>query len=267
MPLIHFAFGGLHREGRKQEQLKQFVEHILTPQNLRSFVCPEFVPIINSPNAKWGDPDSVRVTEEGCLSISMVESPPVALQPCDVSMISFVDIPFKKIKNWTPSEHYGKLGISFKNSFKSSNNVTKVSYYTLPALERDPLVVKLNKAMNSNNANNANIKNNLRNQLLHYRKPGVLWKEFNGLFAPMRISNSVSGVDIEKITYSRYKIGYDFKSERESRIITENAGDLITFSKEDVLAIIVPDEKARNYLINLSNIDWLKEVEIIVYPN
>jgi hypothetical protein len=264
MPLMHFAFGSLHREGKIKEQLEQFVEKILLPKTLRSFICPEFVPIINSPNAKWGDPDSAFQTEDGGVSFSKwVKSPPVGLLPCDVPMISFVDIPYKKMKTWEPSEHYGKLGLSFKNGFKISNNVKKVSYYALPALEKDPLVVKLNKAINESDENT---KNDLWKQVLHYRKPSILWEEFNGLFAPLRISNDPSGVDIKKITYSRYDVGYKFESEQESRIVTENEGDLIRFSTDDILSVIVPDESSKNYLRNLPDIDWLKSVDIKVYP-
>lgn len=99
MPLMHFAFGGLHREGKQEEQLDQFVEKILLPRTLRSFICPEFVPIINSRNARWGDPNSAFQVGDGGVSFSnWVKSPPVGLLPCNVSMVSFVDIPYKKMK-------------------------------------------------------------------------------------------------------------------------------------------------------------------------
>ena len=44
---------------------------------------------------------------------------PARRDPDNVPMISFVDIAFKKLKHWSPHEHYGRLGLDFTNNFRS----------------------------------------------------------------------------------------------------------------------------------------------------
>jgi hypothetical protein len=58
MPLIHFGYGRLHREGKTLEQLDSFVENILLPRNLMSFECPEFFPITTNPTSQLALPSS-----------------------------------------------------------------------------------------------------------------------------------------------------------------------------------------------------------------
>lgn len=196
MPLMHFGFGGLHREGKLREQTDSFIDHILIPKQLKSFICPEFLPIMNSPTALMADPDSVVTNNDGSISFEKyVKSPPVALLPNDIPMICFVDIPFKKLKSWHPTEHYGKLGISFTDSFRKRLNVTKVFYYKLPNLEKDNLVIECNKAMNSNDSDKLE---QLTNKITHFRKPSILWPEFNSLFAPLHIKQTNGNTTIEK---------------------------------------------------------------------
>lgn len=86
------------------------------------------------------------------------------------------------------------------------------------------------------------------------------------MFAQLRISNGTGGIDIEKITYSRYYVGYNFESEQESRVVTENEGDLIYFSTDDILSVVVPNESSKDYMRKLPHVDWLKSVDIRVYP-
>ena len=120
MPIIHFAFGNLHRETRLLEQLDSFVEHILLPRKLKSSDCPEFVPIISKANSQMAMPDSAYDTGNGVVSFcNWIQSPIVLLRPDNVPMISFVDIAFKKLKHWSPHEHYGRLGLVFTNNFRS----------------------------------------------------------------------------------------------------------------------------------------------------
>lgn len=124
MPLIHFAFGGHHRAGEHEEQLRAFTEHILLPKRLRSFACPEFLPILNSPTAKWGKPSSAVTLDDGSVTFTeWIPSPPVGLLPNDVFMISFVNTSLRKLRNWKPAEHYGKLGIAFTDDFKRRNGI------------------------------------------------------------------------------------------------------------------------------------------------
>jgi len=264
MPVMHFAFGGLHRAGKNQEQLDMFFEHILRPKQLKSFICPEFVPLLNSPNAKIADPDSAYATSDGGVSFSKwVPSPPVSLLPNDIPMISFVDIPFNKLGTWSPADHYGKLGIAFTNLFKSNNSIQRVYYYALPQLEKDELVIKLDRAIKEQNNE---LKESLWRKILHYRKPAVLWEEINELFAVLKLSAQPEGINIDKITYSRYEVGYNFECEKESRIVTESEGDLIKFTENEVLAVIVPNEESKNYIEDKLENSWKKIPKILVYP-
>ena len=82
MQLCHFAFGQLHRDGKHAEQAQAFLESILLPKKLRSSGCPEFMPVLTAHKGLWADPNS-----------------------------ACVDIPFNKLRHWSPAEHYGKLGV------------------------------------------------------------------------------------------------------------------------------------------------------------
>ena len=152
MPLIHFAFGGHYRSGDYDGQLSAFLEHILLPRKLRAFSCPEFQPIINNPDARVADPNSARPTGDGGVTFdNYVPAPPVHLLQQNVWMISFVDIPFKRLRRWEPSQHYGKLGIAFTDDFRHRNHVKRVAYYQYPNLAKDPLVIELNRGITTQN--------------------------------------------------------------------------------------------------------------------
>lgn len=187
MPLCHFAFGSLHRAGKYGEQAKAFLDNLLLPKRLRSFICPEFMPVLNSTNGFVADPDSARVIDGGGVTFDRyMPSPPVSLLPNDVWMISFVDVPLKKLNHWIPSEHYGKLGIAFTNKFRARNHVQRVAYYDKYAnLARDPMVVRLHAAIQAQDE--AEIER-LHHLVVEQRKPARLWPEINGQFSMLKIS-------------------------------------------------------------------------------
>ncbi|MFP4428847.1 MAG: hypothetical protein ACLFPB_05950 [Desulfovermiculus sp.] len=89
---------------------------------------------------------------------------------------------FKKLRKWTPADHYGHLGISFKKEFAQRNDIRRVYYYQYPNLEKDPMVVKLNQATSEQNKEKMEA---LRKEVVHFRKPARLWAEINGLFAAL----------------------------------------------------------------------------------
>jgi hypothetical protein len=266
MPLCHFAFGSLHRAGKLVEQTDSFLEHILLPKKLHSFVCPEFMPIINSPNALVANPDSARAIEGGGVTFDeWVPAPTVGLLPNDVWMISFVDVPLRKLRQWRPSEHYGKLGIAFTDKFRQRTGAQRVTYYEYPNLARDPFVIELNQAILKNDVKE---RERLAKMVVERRKPAKLWPEVNGLFAVLKLTAGHSGqTTIEKLTYSRYEEGYDFEVEQEARIVTKEQDRDVTFPEADVLSIIVPNPETKSRIESELGSAWSKVPPVIEYPS
>lgn len=261
MPTIHFAFGGLHRSGDSTTQLEEFKTHILIPKTLRAFVCPEFHPIINNPGAMVADPDSARATGGGAVTFDRwVPVPPVGLLPVDVWMISFVTIPFSKLRKWPGRDHYGSLGLAFTDDFVRRVGIRRVHYYQYPNLARDPLVIQLNQTPHGTASHER-----LATEVIEYRKPARLWAEINGLFAAIRLTAVGGGdVEIEKLTYSRYDVGYDFEAESEARkVMSENARDL-PFAESDVLRVIAPDTSTAQSLEFFLRERWATPPPVLV---
>lgn len=265
MPLIHLAFGSHHRAGEIDQQVRAFVEHILLPRKLRSFVCPEFMPIINNPNALVANPNSARaIGDSGITFDEWVPAPPIGLLPNDVWMVSFVNIPFNKLRDWKPSRHYGRLGLAFRDEFRRRNQVRRVNYYQYPDLAKDPLVIALNRAIS---ANNAGERERLSKLVVELRKPARLWREINDLFAVLKLtSRPTDGVAIEKLTYSRYEVGYDFEAEQESRLVTTEQHRDIAFAESEVLAIVVPDARVKAEIEYALIEHWEKMPTVVEYP-
>lgn len=266
MPLCHFAFGSLHRAGKYEEQIKEFLNNILLPKRLRSFVCPEFMPVLNSPDALMGDPDSARVVEGGCVTFDRwVPSPPVGLLPNDVWMISFVDVPLKKLRRWEPAEHYGKLGIAFTDKFRARTHALRVTYYNqYDNLALDPMVLQLDKAIQAQDKAEME---RLQHLVVERRKPARLWPELNGLFAMLKITmGSDTQATFEKITYSRYPQGYDFTMEQEARIVTGEGDRDVHFDESEVLTVIVPDEATKKLVKAQLDRHWKTPPQFLVFP-
>jgi hypothetical protein len=265
MALCHFAFGSLHRAGKLDRQVDSFLEKILIPKKLRSFVCPEFLPVINNPNTLWAKPDSATAIQgNGVTFDEWVPAPPVALLPNDVWMISFVDVPLRKLHSWKPSGHYGRLGVAFTDKFRQRVGVRRVGYYQYPNLLKDPLVISLNRAISDNNVTE---RDRLSRQVVHYRKPARLWPEINTLFATLKLTADQRGLtEIEKMTYSRYEEGYDFQVELEARIVTSDHNRDVSFAESEVLLIIVPDHPTKMRIeAELSRV-WANVPKVIEYP-
>lgn len=266
MPLCHFAFGSLHRAGKYDEQMEAFLSNILLPKRLRSFVCPEFMPVLNNPNALTSEPDSARVVEgRGVTFDSWVSSPPVSLLPNDVWMISFVDVPLKKLRHWAPAEHYGKLGVAFTDKFRARTHAQRVAYYDQYAnLARDPLVLQLHRAIQTQD--NA-VMERLQHLVVERRKPARLWPELNGLFSMLKITMGEDAqATFEKITYSRYPQGYDFTIEQEARIVTSEGDRDVLFDESEVLAVIAPDEATKDWVKARLNGHWSATPSFLVFP-
>ncbi len=264
MPNIHFVFGSNHRNDKLARQVENFIELILKPRQLKASICPEFLPIPGRRGGKLLAPDPESVTEDGAVFFKEVgETAPVILLREDVWLLSFVCIPFKKLSHWAPSDHYGKLGIAFTDRFSRRTQIQHVGYYELHGLERDPLVVKHNQARSNKDESTTQ---RLHDQLLAYRKPARLWPEFQNLYANFLLTRTEDGVDVSKITYDRYPTGYDFRQERETRIVLTEESQYLNFEETDVLKIIVPDTEIEKTVEKFLVTNWQVQPEVIVYP-
>lgn len=265
MPLIHFGFGHYHRSSQHQEQVEAFLDYILIPKKLRASVCPEFMPIINKKGAMWGNPNSAEVVDGNGIKFNKwVSSPPVGLLPADVPMVSFVDLPINKLRNWVPSEHYGKLGVAFTNQFRSRYKIKKVYYYNYPELENDPMVIQLNRAISKGDEME---RERLSKEVVRFRKPAFLWPEINNLFAVIKMNTMPGGgMSFEKLTYSRYQEGYDFRSEQEARLITPEDSMDVPFLESDILAIIVPNSSTKELIEAKLRKSWANIPKVLEYP-
>ena len=245
LPLIHFAFSSHHRSGRHDLQVAALIEHILSTRRLRASVCPEFLPLISAPGAMVPTAKAASSKGDGIVLFDkpemFVPAPPVRLLPESVWMICFVNVAFNKLRSWPASDHYGSLGIAFTDAFSRRAGIRRVAYYQYPNLARDPLVIRLNQA---HAGGTADIEH-LTQEVVHYRKPARLWAGFNDLITALTLTREGDGsVKVEKPTYSRYQIGYDFEAEREARkVMSENSPDL-EFLESEVLALIAPDQAA-----------------------
>lgn len=258
MPIIHFAFGGLHREGKHQEQLNRFIECIVMPKEIRSFACPEFMPILTLPGGQVADMSSAVPLSEGGTGITFeryTANQPVTLICMDYYMASFVDIPLKKLSRWPPADHYGRLGLAFTDAFRRKAGVKSVGYYPFEALDKDPRVIELNREIWSGRFEQR--MDYWHKEFLPYRKPAFLWESFQSKFYSLKVTATEGGATIEKQTYSRYPVGYNFQDEREARVVT-NESSAIPFEESDVLCFLVPSEPIKVMLEECLSTSWRK---------
>ena len=213
-------------------------------------------------------PDAVSVKENGVFLFDKIDkfvaAPPVRLLPEDIWMISFVDIPFNKLRSWPASGHYGGLGIAFTDAFSRRVGIRRVTYYQYPNLARDSLVIRLNQAYLAGTAD----REYLHQEVVHYRKPARLWAKFNDLITPLTLTReSDESGKVEKSTYSRYEIDYDFEAEREARkVMSENSRDL-EFLESDVLGVVTPDQGTADTINAFLSKAWTKPPTVRVHAN
>lgn len=260
MALVHFCFGSHSRNGEIDKQVVDTCTYILGPKRLKASPCPEFLPTINNPNAFYALPNSARMSANGSVTLNeWISSPPVSLLPIDVNMICFANLAHNQIKNWSCKAHYGSLAIAFTDEFRARVRAKKVCYYNWLDLPKDPKVIAYTRSVKTQNPNR-----DLERQLLSYRKPLKLWKEFKEYFSVISVQNANGIPSLEVLPYSRYPIGYDFVKECEARIVLEADAEFLSFSPTDVLKIYAPTQKARMDIQTYLKMhwDWQPPVEL-----
>lgn len=248
MPLIHFAFGSLHREHQLDEQLENFIRHILEPMKFKAFACPEFIPTLPPEDALVFNAN-IDPNKPSALTYetSQIQRMPIMLWE-DVWMTSFVKIPLIKIGSWVPADHYGKLGIAMTDKFRTRIGARPVGYYQYEKLHNDPLTLTHIQAAVEHRHEDPLV----RAQLLHFRKPERMTPAFRIACKQGRLERTHGGDRAASTTYDRYPIGWKFSDEQEWRVIADEFAPDIGFSCDEVLCLIAHNtrqaEALRDYM-------------------
>ena len=72
-------------------------------------------------------------------------------------------------------------------------------------------------------------------------------------------------VTVEKRTYSRYEIGYDFEAEREARKVMSESNRDLEFLESDVLGVVTPDQGTADTLNAFLSKAWTKPPTVRVH--
>ena len=139
-----------------------------------------------------------------------------------------------------------------------------ISSYMQSGLDKDPLVLKLHKAIEDKDQQEID---RLSHLVVARRKPARLWPELNGLFAALQIEVSADGQTMCKpLTYSRYSEGNDFTQEQEARIVTTEANRDVYFNESEVLAVITPDQATQEMVRTSLERSWSAVPKVMVFP-
>lgn len=265
---IHFAFGTLGKKEKVKEQTYNVIEHILKRKRLKVSKCKEFIPAFNSPHYKGISWDSLMISKQSLVSHSdtmkLTSVEPITYLPMDVSMICFIKISLKKLKNSSHSKQYGKFGIVLTDNLLKSKGIKPVVYYTEKSLWKDQIIKKWNKNKGRNLPPEE--KKKVEKEILHFRKPAVLFPSFLKSIIGIINSNS-DGINLELWTYNRYEEGYNFRDENEYRIVFEKGEDYLYFEEKHIYMIITPDESSKINVEKYLSYAWNRQPQVIVFPS
>jgi len=273
--LIHFAFGSLGKQGKIEEQTKQVIGLILRKKRLLVSKCKEFIPVYPKTGSKHIPSEMFKVTGDGEGSVTfypkedpdwfnkLPDDTTIHYLHVDVPMISFIKISLSQLKNSSHSAEYGKFGLVFTDRFLKSEGIKSVSYYTESSLWSDKLIKRWNSEQNRMPRKD---KSDLQREILSYRKPATLFPSFkeSGI---MKITRAPEGTSLEYLTYDRYPDNYDFRREKEHRIIFEDGVDYLYFAEDDLFMIIAPDLKSKGEVEAFFKHNWSKQPKIELYPS
>ena len=271
---IHFAFGGLARQGKIEEQTNSVIELILKMKRLIVSKCTEFIPIFPDPNSKSIPLKPFRKVEgRNNLAVASIDTDNrpsenlIRYLPEDVPMISFIKMSFKQLKKSRHAGQYGKFGIVLTNDFLVGKGIRDVYYYTEESLYRDQLILRLNTkvAQSGFSAEKTfEIPKEMQKEIASYRKPASLFPSFKYSVSHIIKFDSKKGVTTDFFTYNRYPEGYDFRNEQEYRIVFDDVGYLC-FDEDDVLMIITPDSKAKDRVESFLKQNWSKQPKVEIF--
>ncbi len=248
--LIHFAFGGLGKQGRVKEQTQRVLNDILNYKRLKVSPNTEFLPTFH-----YQDNQEMPLPFDGPPTIN--DGKYIYYIQNTVMMICFINIPFNKLKSSKHHEQYGKFGIVLSTQFLKSNHIKPVRYYTENELWTDSLVKNFNRLGGGSKA--------LQQEILTYRKPKTYFPNIQKS-AQLKIETGPSGTVKTVIKYTRYPVNYNFKKEKEYRIAFPDDVQYMEFKEEDLDMVITPDSESCTLISAYFRDNWKHQPTTVIYP-
>jgi hypothetical protein len=272
---IHFAFGSLGKQGKIEEQTNQVIELVLLEKRLLITKCKEFIPAYPKKGTKRIPAKMFKVTGEGQASVTfdlkgdpdwfneLPNDDSIHYLPMEVPMICFIKIAFNQLKTSAHSKEYGKFGLVFSDNYLVNKGIKQVFYYTESSLWNDALIRKWNYDQNKMSKTQ---KKDLEREILSYRKPATLFSTFKQSVI-IKLTRDPQGTRIEYLTYDRYPDNYDFKAEKEHRIVFDEGVEFMTFDEGDLFMIITPNLNTKQMLESFFKDNWHDRPKVVVYPD
>jgi len=278
---VHFAFSSLKSDPDKQ--LMAVISSILEARRLKYSVNPEFIPVFQThihPRFKGQEVahiplESFKPSKDGAVADindfrSIKPANDLHFLPYEMHMLCFIRIPFTQLRKSPHPTEYGRFGLVLSDQFLRKKGIAAVRYYEETSLFADPLVVGWNlKFGYKPNLSPSEIKekDEMKGQILAFRKPATLFESFRESRA-LAMARTPEGQTSLRIVdaYDRYPIGYDFREEKEWRIISQ-AEDFLSFAENDLFMIVVPDERCASELEQYFKDNWKVTPEIRIFPD
>ncbi len=281
---IHFAFSSL--KNAPDKQLEAVISNILKKKRLKYGVNPEFIPVfqphchprfagkkvVGIPFEKFKPSNSGSVADLNDLKPTMPQYNYYFLSDY-IYMLCFINISFEFLSKSPHSLEYGKFGFVFSENFLNKNDIAAVQYYEETHLCTDPLVKEWNikyAYKNNNSLTPVEIeeKKEIERQILAFRKPATLFKSFSESRL-LEISKRSQEQTSFKIVdaYERYPIDYDFRKEKEWRIVSQEKKDFLSFTEEDLSTVIAPNDECVKPLKDFFDSNWNVRPGITIFDN
>ena len=262
---IHFTFSELAKQGQIEEQANCVIEKILKEKRLKASECPEFVPLFPDTRGvriTYGEP---RVSGDTVVLPITNEVPErnITYLPCDVKMLCFIKTSFSQLSTSPHSQQYGKFGIALTDNFLRGKGIKPVEYYSEKSVWTNPLIKKWNYY--ARNHLYPEKHKELQDEIVNYRKPATLFPSFRKL-TTIQINRTADELTARRYTYNRYPEGYDFRKEKEWRIIFNKGKDYLYFDEGDLFMVITPDSKVKRKIETFLSQNWNKQPRIEEFP-
>lgn len=277
---IHFAFSSLKDDPDKQ--LTAVISNILEAKRLMYGVNPEFIPVFQPHlHPKFKGQEVVQIplesfmpSKEGAVASlndlrSIKPEHDLYFLSYEIHMLCFIKVPFTQLSKSPHSSQYGRFGLVLSDQFLKKNGIAVVQYYEESSLFADSLVVEWNLkfAYKANlSSNETKEKSELERQILALRKPAALFESFreSRSLAVTKVSEENTSLQIVD-AYGRYSIGYDFREEKEWRVISQTEG-FLSFTENDLFMVVAPDERCASNLEQYFRSNWEVIPEIRIFP-
>ena len=183
----------------------------------------------------------------------------------EIRIICFTEITSEKLAKSGHDVRYGRLGLVFQDTFLLKHGLRPVYYYTEESLLTDMIVNRWNldyayRAKLS--PEEEKVKRGLELEILTYRKPATLFRSFSESGSLVLMAQTAE----YREAYDRYPDGYDFTTENEWRIVSENEEEYLYFDERDLRVIIIPGESYRDKVMDYLEQEWNNPPSVVAYP-